>query len=118
MGSTAAAKEAAAAAAAKHAREREIAAASEGLPPGWVRMESRSRPGQFYYAHPATQRTQVERPVAEGRGKSAAVSQRPVSNPQMPSATVSRPAPAPIAQKDASSPSTSRKETQDATSIV
>eukprot|EP00933_Yihiella_yeosuensis_P071647 TRINITY_DN79880_c0_g1_i1.p1 TRINITY_DN79880_c0_g1~~TRINITY_DN79880_c0_g1_i1.p1 ORF type:complete len:755 (-),score=202.20 TRINITY_DN79880_c0_g1_i1:24-2288(-) len=36
---------------------------SEALPPGWIRVASRSKPGQFYYAHPATKRTQVERPV-------------------------------------------------------
>lgn len=35
----------------------------EDLPPGWVRVESRSKPGAFYYAHPATGRTQVEKPV-------------------------------------------------------
>ncbi|CAE7443633.1 unnamed protein product, partial [Symbiodinium necroappetens] len=33
------------------------------LPPGWIRVESRSKPGSFYYAHPATKRTQLERPV-------------------------------------------------------
>ncbi|CAE7930381.1 unnamed protein product, partial [Symbiodinium sp. KB8] len=30
---------------------------------GWIRVESRSKPGSFYYAHPATKRTQLERPV-------------------------------------------------------
>ena len=32
-------------------------------PAGWIRVESRSKPGSFYYAHPATKRTQLERPV-------------------------------------------------------
>ena len=35
----------------------------EALPQGWIRVESRSKPGTFYYAHPATKRTQMERPV-------------------------------------------------------
>lgn len=39
------------------------AALPEDLPPGWVRKESRSKRGAYYYAHPATGRTQVEKPV-------------------------------------------------------
>ncbi|CAJ1390727.1 unnamed protein product [Effrenium voratum] len=35
---------------------------STGLPPGWIRVESRSKPGAFFYAHPATKRTQTEHP--------------------------------------------------------
>ena len=30
---------------------------------GWIRVESRSKPGTYYYAHPATKKTQMERPV-------------------------------------------------------
>lgn len=37
----------------------------EDLPPGWVRVASRSKPGAFFYAHPATKRTQVEKPAPE-----------------------------------------------------
>lgn len=37
----------------------------EDLPPGWVRVESRSKPGAFFYAHPATKRTQLEKPGSE-----------------------------------------------------
>lgn len=37
--------------------------AKEDLRPGWIRVESRSKPGAFFYAHPLTKRTQVERPV-------------------------------------------------------
>lgn len=36
---------------------------AEDLPPGWVRVASRSKPGAFFYAHPATKRTQVQKPV-------------------------------------------------------
>jgi len=35
---------------------------SKGLPPGWIRVESRSKPGAYFYAHPATKRTQTEHP--------------------------------------------------------
>lgn len=35
---------------------------SKGLPPGWIRVESRSKPGAYFYAHPATKRTQAEHP--------------------------------------------------------
>ncbi|CAE7856661.1 Reticulocyte-binding protein 2-like a [Symbiodinium microadriaticum] len=38
------------------------AAAREELPPGWKRVESRTKPGTYYYAHPATNRTQVSPP--------------------------------------------------------
>eukprot|EP00439_Symbiodinium_sp_Y106_P084723 s983_g26.t1 len=34
----------------------------EDLPPGWKRVESRTKPGTYYYAHPATNRTQVTPP--------------------------------------------------------
>jgi len=33
------------------------------LPPGWIRVKSKSKPGTFYYAHPATNRTQKEIPM-------------------------------------------------------
>mmetsp|Transcript_33667 Transcript_33667/g.96666 ORF Transcript_33667/g.96666 Transcript_33667/m.96666 type:complete len:397 (+) Transcript_33667:87-1277(+) len=36
---------------------------ADDLPPGWVRVESRSKPGAVFYAHPATKRTQVEKPT-------------------------------------------------------
>jgi len=36
----------------------------EELPPGWVKVKSRSKPGACYYAHPASKHTQAERPVA------------------------------------------------------
>jgi len=45
-------------------RGRAVSVDGEALPLGWVRLESRSKPGAFYYAHPATQRTQVDRPVS------------------------------------------------------
>eukprot|EP00971_Amphidinium_carterae_P231247 4589108-Amphidinium_carterae.1 len=32
------------------------------LPEGWVRMQSKSKPGVFFYAHPATGRTQMKSP--------------------------------------------------------
>ncbi|CAJ1362125.1 unnamed protein product, partial [Effrenium voratum] len=35
----------------------------EELPSGWKRVESRTKPGTFYYAHPATNRTQVQPPT-------------------------------------------------------
>lgn len=35
---------------------------SKDLPPGWIRVESRSKPGAYFYAHPATKRTQLEHP--------------------------------------------------------
>ncbi|CAK9020082.1 unnamed protein product [Durusdinium trenchii] len=34
----------------------------EELPSGWKRIESRTKPGTYYYAHPATNRTQVQPP--------------------------------------------------------
>eukprot|EP00928_Gymnodinium_smaydae_P040339 TRINITY_DN27366_c0_g2_i1.p1 TRINITY_DN27366_c0_g2~~TRINITY_DN27366_c0_g2_i1.p1 ORF type:complete len:478 (+),score=132.09 TRINITY_DN27366_c0_g2_i1:101-1534(+) len=49
-------------AAASAAKLQGPATREEELPPGWVRVESRSKKGAFFYAHPATKRTQVERP--------------------------------------------------------
>eukprot|EP00929_Paragymnodinium_shiwhaense_P051034 TRINITY_DN2568_c0_g1_i1.p1 TRINITY_DN2568_c0_g1~~TRINITY_DN2568_c0_g1_i1.p1 ORF type:complete len:910 (+),score=242.11 TRINITY_DN2568_c0_g1_i1:200-2929(+) len=43
------------------------ASADEILPPGWFKCASRSKPGCFYYAHPATKRTQVEPPPGTKR---------------------------------------------------
>lgn len=57
----------------------------EALPQGWIRVESRSKPGTFYYAHPATKRTQMERPV----------------DPRRSSQSVAAPAVAPVAPKAA-----------------
>lgn len=34
----------------------------EELPTGWKKIESRTKPGTYYYAHPATNRTQVQPP--------------------------------------------------------
>jgi len=48
-----------------HGLARKKAEKKEDLPPGWVRVESRSKKGSFYYAHPATKRTQAERPRPE-----------------------------------------------------
>merc|ERR1712187_247701 len=62
-------------------------AADEDLPPGWVRMESRSKPGCFYYAHPATKRTQVERPGPPPT-RSAPRQQAAVPAAAVPAATV------------------------------
>lgn len=39
------------------------ASQSKGLPPGWVRVKSKTKPGAYYYAHPATNRTQSELPM-------------------------------------------------------
>jgi len=36
---------------------------SESLPSGWILVASKSKPGAFYYAHPATRRTQSQRPI-------------------------------------------------------
>ena len=36
------------------------------LPPDWVKKESRSKPGTFYYANLKTGKTQFDPPVAEG----------------------------------------------------
>ncbi|CAE8674184.1 unnamed protein product [Polarella glacialis] len=33
------------------------------LPPGWIMVKSKSKPGAFYYAHPATKRAQAEPPA-------------------------------------------------------
>ncbi|CAE7746330.1 unnamed protein product, partial [Symbiodinium sp. CCMP2456] len=38
------------------------------LPPGWVRVASKSKPGAFYYAHPATKRTQAHPPATMYEG--------------------------------------------------
>eukprot|EP00930_Biecheleria_cincta_P084841 TRINITY_DN74274_c0_g1_i1.p1 TRINITY_DN74274_c0_g1~~TRINITY_DN74274_c0_g1_i1.p1 ORF type:complete len:289 (-),score=58.71 TRINITY_DN74274_c0_g1_i1:299-1111(-) len=38
--------------------------ATAGLPPGWVKKESRSKPGVFYYANEAKGLTQFEKPTA------------------------------------------------------
>lgn len=69
---------------------RKMGAEECALPPGWVRLESRSKPGSFFYAHPATNRTQVEHPLA---GRSAhqrtSASGRAVL-PQLPLAAPSR----------------------------
>eukprot|EP00971_Amphidinium_carterae_P196470 3898953-Amphidinium_carterae.1 len=35
---------------------------AEELSHGWVRVPSRSKPGLYYYAHPATRRTQPDCP--------------------------------------------------------
>eukprot|EP00440_Ansanella_granifera_P016099 gb/GFBE01017488.1/.p1 GENE.gb/GFBE01017488.1/~~gb/GFBE01017488.1/.p1 ORF type:complete len:596 (+),score=138.20 gb/GFBE01017488.1/:1-1788(+) len=43
---------------------------SKGLPPGWIRVESRSKPGVYFYAHPATKRTQAEHPDASRHSSS------------------------------------------------
>lgn len=40
---------------------------NEILPPGWKKVESRSKPGTFYYAHAASNRTQVEAPPGTKR---------------------------------------------------
>eukprot|EP00435_Cladocopium_sp_Y103_P018200 s3054_g4.t1 len=37
-------------------------ATKERLPPGWIKMASKSHPGAFYYAHPASKRTQAHPP--------------------------------------------------------
>ncbi|CAJ1407681.1 unnamed protein product [Effrenium voratum] len=47
---------------AKHERAQRT---PEPLPPGWFRVASKSKPGAYYYAHPATKRTQVHRPKLE-----------------------------------------------------
>ncbi|CAK9091911.1 unnamed protein product [Durusdinium trenchii] len=50
---------------------------------GWIRVESRSKPGTFYYAHPATKRTQMERPVDPHRARSTGASgAAPVEKPK------------------------------------
>mmetsp|Transcript_90335 Transcript_90335/g.292380 ORF Transcript_90335/g.292380 Transcript_90335/m.292380 type:complete len:352 (-) Transcript_90335:296-1351(-) len=51
-----------------HQRLRKESSEKEDLPPGWVRLKSRSKPGAYYYAHVATKHTQAERP-AGGRRK-------------------------------------------------
>eukprot|EP00931_Biecheleriopsis_adriatica_P045752 TRINITY_DN26209_c0_g1_i2.p1 TRINITY_DN26209_c0_g1~~TRINITY_DN26209_c0_g1_i2.p1 ORF type:complete len:210 (+),score=68.60 TRINITY_DN26209_c0_g1_i2:41-631(+) len=33
------------------------------LPPGWIRVESKSKPGAYYYAHPASKTTQAYPPA-------------------------------------------------------
>lgn len=56
----------------------------EELPPGWVKVKSRSKPGAFYYAHPATKHTQAERPVAPRLAPSTAAPPSVVgSEPQL-----------------------------------
>lgn len=40
-------------------------AKQEDLPSGWVKVPSKSKPGAFFYAHPATKRTQLEKPGSE-----------------------------------------------------
>ncbi|CAK9090963.1 unnamed protein product [Durusdinium trenchii] len=55
----------------------------DALPQGWIRVESRSKPGTFYYAHPATKRTQMERPVDPHRARSTGASgAAPVEKPK------------------------------------
>jgi len=55
----------------------------EELPPGWVKVKSRSKPGAYYYAHPATKHTQAERPVAPRlAAPSTADSQRKAADEQ------------------------------------
>eukprot|EP00930_Biecheleria_cincta_P086817 TRINITY_DN76066_c0_g1_i1.p1 TRINITY_DN76066_c0_g1~~TRINITY_DN76066_c0_g1_i1.p1 ORF type:complete len:613 (+),score=164.67 TRINITY_DN76066_c0_g1_i1:74-1912(+) len=39
----------------------------EELPPGWIKKESRSKPGAFYYAHPSTNRTSSTAPPGTRR---------------------------------------------------
>ncbi|CAE7563597.1 unnamed protein product [Symbiodinium natans] len=46
----------------KRAAPAHRSADSKDLPPGWIRVESRSKPGAYFYAHPATKRTQLEHP--------------------------------------------------------
>ena len=45
-----------------YAGEAQIAAASAGLPEGWVAYLSRSEPREIFYVHVATKATQWERP--------------------------------------------------------
>ncbi|CAJ1413428.1 unnamed protein product, partial [Effrenium voratum] len=70
----------------------------EPLPPGWIRVESRSKPGTFYYAHPATKRTQMERPVDARHAPRAAPSGpiMPVPEPKRPE----RPEPVPVEDEE------------------
>lgn len=76
----------------------------EDLPPGWVKVASRSKPGAFFYAHPATKRTQVEKPRAERLGAERPRRHAPASSSgghRQGAAEAPAPAPQPVVDLDA-----------------
>lgn len=110
-----------------------IAAALDGnkgedLPPGWKKVASRSKAGAFYYAHPATGRTQVEKPgsgadvrrairertsgsSAQGAAPGPAVGPAagPVAGPEFPKRGASRAADSVVELDDDADPATAAK---------
>jgi len=60
-------------------RPKQTVSKTKGLPPGWLRKESKSKPGVYYYAHPATNHTQTELPmdIYAGLEAAAGASEKP-----------------------------------------